>query len=480
MPLSSISPHAPLFQLFSNDSIDKIHKTVVNILSKVGVVFHHESALNIFKKAGATIDGEKVLIPEALLMESLQETPSSFTFYTRDGKPHMKMGGYEVHYGTTGTNPYWFNPWNNQRELSTRQSIRFFARLCDYLPSMEWSMPLGVPSDTPAQISDRYQFYEAVTNNTKTIYSSCYTAQGMEDVVEMAAIIAGGREALRKKPFFTTGINPGSPLVFDHQVTGKLLVMAKAGLPILFNPMPMAGATAPSTMAGVIVLALSEGFAGLVLAQLVRPGTPIVTGGVLSPMDMQTTINTYGAPEFSLMMGGISEVLRWYKIPSYGTAGCSNSKVVDSQAALEMMQSLLISTLAGSNLIHNLGLVDTGMTANLQAHVLGDEVAGIVRRIVGGIEVSEETLAFDVIKHVGPGKHFLGETHTLKHFREHHRSKLIDRQKWENWLEAGAKTMEDRLTEKVFWILENHQPKSLPADVIQALDNMLERAHKLL
>jgi trimethylamine--corrinoid protein Co-methyltransferase len=480
MVISTISPHAPVFQLFTTEGIEKIKKTVAKTLWEVGVDFHHEEALKIFKKAGAEVDGIRVQIPEALLKEALQETPSTFLFYSRGGKPHMKMGGYEVHYGTTGTNPYWLNPWTNQRELCTRQTIHYFARLCDYLPSMEWSMPLGVPSDVPAAIADRYQFYDAVTNNTKTLYSSCYTTQGMEDVVEMAAVIAGGKEALRQKPFFTTGINPGSPLVFDHEVIGKLLVMAKAGLPILFNPMPMAGATAPTTMPGVIVIALSEGFAGLVLAQLVRPGTPIVTGGVLSPMDMQTTINTYGAPEFSLMMAGISEVLRSYQVPSYGTAGCSNSKVVDSQAALEMMQSLLVSTLAGSNLIHNLGLVDTGMTVNLQAHVLGDEIAAIVRRIAGGIEVSEETLAYEVIKHVGPGGHFLGEPHTLEHFREHHHSKLIDRQKWENWFEAGAKTMKDRLTEKVFWILENHEPEPLPADILQELDSMLKRSHKLI
>lgn len=480
MTLSTISPHAPHFRVFTQDGLEKIQNTVTKTLSEVGVEFHHEGALEIFKKGGAKVSRERVRIPEELLKESLAKTPSSFTFFTRDGEPHMKMGGYEVHYGTTGTNPYWFNPFTNQRELSTRQTIRYFARLCDYLPSMEWSMPLGVPSDAPVQIADRYQFYEAVTNNTKTLYSSCYTSQGMEEVVEMAAVIAGGKEELRKKPFFTTGVNPGSPLQFDFQVTGKLLVMARAGLPILFNPMPMAGATAPQTMPGVIVIALTEGFAGLVLAQLIRPGTPIVTGGVLSPMDMSTTINTYGAPEFSLMMAGISEVLRHYKIPSYGTAGCSNAKVVDSQAALEMMHTLLVSTLAGSNLIHNLGLVDTGMTANLQAHVLGDEIAAIVRRIAGGIEVSEETLAYDVIARVGPGGHFLGEDHTLNHFRENHYSKLIDRRKWENWFEAGAKTMEERLNEKVFWILENHEPKPLPADVVQELDRILARAAKKL
>jgi trimethylamine--corrinoid protein Co-methyltransferase len=298
----------------------------------------------------------------------------------------------------------------------------------------------------------------------------------MAEVVEMAAVIAGGKEALRERPFFTTGINPGSPFCYGYEVIGKLLVMSEAGLPIIFNPMPMAGGTTPVTMASTIVVALVEGLAGLTLAQLKNPGVPVITGGVLTTMDMRTTVCTYGAPELTLLMAGITEMCRHYEVPSYGTAGCSNSKAVDPQAAMEATNSILGSALAGSNLIHDIGLVDTGMTVSLEAFVLSDEIISMVRRIAGGLLVDEETLAFDVMKKVGPGGHFLEEPHTLRHFREHHQSKLIDRQNYDGWVLSGAKTMNERMTEKVHWILENHHPDPLPEDVLQELDRMLERA----
>ena len=248
---------------------------------------------------------------------------------------------------------------------------------------------------------------------------------------------------------------------------------------MLFNPMPMAGGTAPVTMAGTIVQALVEGLAGVVLAQIVNPGCPVIPGGVLTTMDMRTTVTTYGAPELTLMMAGISEMYRYYKIPSYGTAGCTNSKVLDTQTAMEATYSLLGSTLAGSNMIHNVGLVDTGMTAMLEAYVLGDEIIKIVRRMTAGIEVTEETLAFDVMQEVGPGGHFLEHGHTLRHFREHHQSKLIDRQNYDGWVAAGSSTMQERLTERVQWILENHEPPPLPDDVVEELDRIVARAESL-
>jgi trimethylamine--corrinoid protein Co-methyltransferase len=298
----------------------------------------------------------------------------------------------------------------------------------------------------------------------------------LAEVIEMAAVIAGGRKALRERPFFTTGINPGSPFTYGYEVVGKLLVMAEAGLPIIFNPMPMAGGTTPATLASTIVVALVEGLAGSTLAQLKNPGVPVITGGVLTTMDMRTTVCTYGAPELTLLMAGITEMCRYYGVPSYGTAGCSNSKVVDPQAAIESTNSILGSALAGSNLIHDIGLIDTGMTVSLEAFVMGDEIISMVRRIVGGLVVDEETLAFDVMKKIGPGGHFLEELHTLHHFREHHQSKLIDRHNYDDWVLAGAKTMNERMTEKVHWILRNHHPEPLAEDVLGELDRMLERA----
>lgn len=476
MTITKRNLHAPYFRVLSDEGVQDIHKTVTRVLSEIGVEFPHEQAQNIFRKAGAKVDGKRVRIPSQLLMDTLKLAPNSFTFYNRDGTPAMNLEPFEVHFGTYGTAPYWYNPFTGRRELSTSETIAVTARVCDALPNVEWSMPMGVPSDVEAPVADRHQFFQAITNNTKTLYSSTYTAEGMADVVEMAATVAGGLENLRAKPFFTTGINPGSPLRYDHEVTGKLIVMAAAGLPMLFNPMPMAGGTTPTTMASTIAIALAEGLAGIVLAQLINPGVPVVTGGVLAVMDMQTSVITYGAPELSLMMAGITEMCRFYGVPSYGTAGCTNSKILDPQAAVEATNSLLTSAFAGSNMIHDLGLIDTGMTVSLEAFVLGDEIVKLVRRIMGGLEVSEETLAYDLIAEVGPGGHFLDKPHTLRHFRENHNSSLINRQNYESWLLSGARSMNDRMTDKVQDILSNHHPQSLSEDVIHEMNRVIERA----
>jgi len=475
MPLRTASPTAPMFEMLTQDGIEEIHQTTMKVLGEIGIDFFHKDALALLKKAGANVQGDRVRIPESLVRAALQEAPSTVTFYTRDGEPAMVLEGYEVHFGTYGTAPFFFDPHTGERRQSIRQSIADAAKVCDYLPHIEWSMPMGVPSDVPIPVADRHQFHQAIINQRKPLYSSAYTAAGMADVVEMAAVIAGGKEALRERPFFTTGIDPSSPLRYSEEVIGKLLVMADAGLPIIFNPMPMSGGLAPTTMASTIVVALAEDLAGLTLAQLKNPGVPVIMGGVLTTMDMRTTVCTYGAPELTLMMAGITQMCRFYDVPSYGTAGCSNSKVVDPQAAIEATNSILGSALAGSNLIHDNGVIDNGMTVSLEALVMCDEIIAMARRIAGGIAVNEETLAFDVMKKVGPGGHFLEEKHTLRHFREHHQSKLIDRQDYDSWIQAGAKTMNDRMREKVHWILDNYKPEPLPEDVLRELDRMLEQ-----
>jgi trimethylamine--corrinoid protein Co-methyltransferase len=467
---------APRFEVLTPDDVQRIHETVLKVLWEIGIEFYHDPALSLFREAGAVVNEHRVRIPEKLLMEALEKTPSSLTLYSRDGEPAMLLEGYEAHFGTYGTAPYSYDPYSGVRTPSTTQTIADAARVCDYLPHIEWSMPMGVPSDVANPVvADRHQFYHAVINHSKPLYSSAYTARGLADVVEMAALIAGGKDALRERPFFFTGIDPSSPFRYADEVAGKLLVMAEAGLPIALNPMPMAGGTTPVTMASTIVVALAEDLAGLTLAQLENPGTPVIMGGVLTTMDMRTTVVTYGAPELTLMMAAISQMCRFYKVPSYGTAGCSNSKVVDPQAAVEAANSILGSILAGSNLIHDIGVIDSGMTVSLDAFVLGNEIIAMARRIAAGLAVNDETLAYSLMERVGPGGHFLEEEHTLRHFRNHHQSQLIDRQNYDGWQLSGSKDMNARIREKVHWILDEHHPPPLPEDVLKELGNMLEQ-----
>ena len=475
MPFTTTSPHAPLFSMLTPEGIERIHHSVLKVLQEVGVDFPHEEALAIFKKAGATIVGSRVFMDEDLVMESISKAPSSVTFYTREGEPSMLVGDYESHFGTYGTAPYAYDPYTGERKLATRKTIAEAARICDALPNIEWSMPMGVPSEVPVSFADRHQFYQAVINQSKTLYSSTYTAQGLVDVIEMAAVIAGGMENLQKKPFFTTGINPSTPLRYANEVIAKLLVVARAGLPIVYNSDPMTGGTSPATLAGTIVMTVVEGLAGAILAQLVNPGVPVIPGGGPGTMDMLTTVVGLGTPELGMMVAGTAQMFRFYKIPSYGAAGATNSKIVDLQCAIEDTNSILLTALAGSNMVHCIGTIDACMTVGLDAFVLVDEIISTTRRIAAGMEVDDETLAFDLIKKIGPGGHFLEEKHTLKHFREHHKSKLIDRQNYDGWVMSGSKNMHELITEKMHWILENYQPKPLPDDIAKKLAWMMKK-----
>ncbi|MFW6116168.1 MAG: trimethylamine methyltransferase family protein [bacterium] len=469
------SPKLPVFEVLNPDEIERIHEAALEVLWQVGVDFLHEEALALFRQAGAALGGTRVQIPLGLIKDVLGTTPASVTLYTRDGRPAVVLEGREVHFGAYPTNLYYYDRDTGDRRPSTRETIAEGARLCDYLPSIEWSAPLGTASDVPVPVADRHQFHQAVINQRKPIYASAYSPRGLADIIEMAAVIAGGKSALAQRPFFIAGINPTSPLRYSNESAGKLLVMAQAGLPLVLNSVPMSGATAPSTMAATIVVALAEDLAGLALAQLKNPGVPVIVGGVLAPMDMRTSVIALGGPELTLMMAGLAQMCRHYTVPSYGTAGCSNSKTVDPQAAIEATNSILGALLAGSNLVHDVGLIDAGQTISLEALVMGNEIIRIARRIAEGISVSRETLACDLIKQVGPGGHFLGTDHTLRHFREYHRSELIDRRRYDDWVRSGSKSMNDRLGEEVDRILGLHHPQPLPPEVLRELRHMLRR-----
>lgn len=476
MPLRTQSCAAPLFQVLTQGQIEQVHETVFKVLWEIGVDYQHEQALAILKEAGATVQGSRARLPKELVSEAINQAPSSITFFTRQGQPAMVLEDHEVHFGTYGTAPYAYDPYTGDRGPATKRTIADAARVCDYLPNVEWAMPMGVPSDAPTLTADRHQFYQAVTNNQKPLYSSAYTPEGMQDAVEMAAIIAGGQTELRQRPFFTTGINPSTPLRYGQEVLGKLLVMARAGLPIIFNSCPMAGATAPATLASTLVVNVAEGLAGVALAQLVNPGVPVIPGGGPTTMDMSTTVCAQGAPELSMLVAASAQIYRFYGIPSYGTAGGSNSKVVDPQTAIEATNSILIAALAGANLVHCIGAIEDCMTVSLEAFVMGDEIIAMARRIAGGMAITEETLAFDLLRQIGPGGHFLDQQHTLHHFREHHYSKLINRQTYDAWKKSGSQSMNRRMTDKVHWILENHHPEPLPEAVLCELQHIIDRA----
>jgi trimethylamine--corrinoid protein Co-methyltransferase len=277
-------------------------------------------------------------------------------------------------------------------------------------------------------------------------------------------------------PFIASYSEPISPFVQNKMAVEKLLLTADYGIPTVHTPIPQAGASAPVTLAGELVSTNAENLATIVISQLRKPGFPIVIGGVIGTMDMLQAQLAYGAPEMQLMLAATMDIAHYYQIPTWGTAGCTDSKMVDNQAAIEAAQSVLYSALSGANLVHDTGYMGSGTLGALEMIVLVNEIVGYASFITKGIRVDEETLAVDLIDKVGPGGEYLTTTHTLKHFREQlYGPSLMDRQMRDKWESLGSKSLGARIKEKVRDILANHHPQPLPQEANETIENVLSQ-----
>jgi trimethylamine--corrinoid protein Co-methyltransferase len=284
-------------------------------------------------------------------------------------------------------------------------------------------------------------------------------------------LIAGSSERFQRAPTVVHYSEPISPLLYYDPAVEKILFSAEKGMPLINYPAPQGGSTAPATFAGEIVQGSAESLSGLVLAQLARPGAPFIYGAFPTVMDMRTTIFSYGAPEMSLMAAAMAQMAQFYRLPYFGTAGCSDAKLPDPQAAAEAAFSCLSSALSGANLVHDSGWLDHGSVASPAYMVLVNEVLHMVNQYMRGIAVNDESLAMDLIDRVGPGGHYLQEHHTLEHFRDVWYSRLFDRTINAQWLAQGAKQFEERLREQTLKVME-HQPAPLPVELLRELELM--------
>jgi trimethylamine--corrinoid protein Co-methyltransferase len=271
---------------------------------------------------------------------------------------------------------------------------------------------------------------------------------------------------------------PISPLTHAQESCEKLLFLADKGLPVVYTPGMMVGATAPVTIAGALVQANAEQLSGLLITQLVREGAPMIGAGGILFMDMSQGLISYAAPEFMLGNTAFAEMCHYYGIPIFAFSGCSDAKVFDQQATAEGAIWMILTALGGGNLIHDVGYIESGITTSYEQIVAMDEVAGLVKRFLGGIEINAETIALDVIDQVGPGGHYLEHAHTYEHFRENWVPNLFDRTSREQWEGEGQLTMGDRVTAKVQEIFETHQPQKLENSTAKELDKIVQKAEK--
>jgi Trimethylamine:corrinoid methyltransferase len=477
MGVGSSHGNGLFFRTLTEKQAEEIHLASCQILEETGMVIHHEEAVELLRQAGAFVeDGNRVYFPSSLVKKALQSAPSRVTLYNRNGEGPLHLEGDNVHFGTGSDTLNYLDPSSLQRRKWCKEDVANAIKVCDSLPNIDFVMSMGLLSDVAPRMINREQYAIMVQNTVKPQVVIAENGDTLRDIIEMAACAVGGKERLRQKPLFMIYNEPTSPLQHPQESVDKLLIAAVNGVPTNFACGGVAGASVPTTVAGALVQANAEALSGLIIHQLKAPGAPFVYGYGNSPMDMQTMQAVYGTPEAVLFQGGVVDMAHYYQLPSWGYAGCCNSKVCDEQAIVESTMFTLMGALQGCNLMHDIFYMEFGLTGSLELLVISNEVIQRTKRLLKGIDTDKESLGVEAIKRVGPGGNFLGDEHTAKHFRENWRPELSDFNSYDNWAMNGSKTMIDRAREKIKSILETHRPEPVTDEVKEKIETVLQEA----
>jgi len=461
----------PRLSVLSGDQIEQIHQATLEVLERTGVKLTHPRALELLDGAGARVEGDRVHIPSWLVEDAIRKAPSRVVLGNRSGERKVFLEGDKVWFGPSLDCIDYLDPETDVRRRFVSDDCRITSTIADALPNYTWVMTIGMADDVPPDIADRVIAKQVFTYTEKPLVFCCKDASSVRDIYEMALLITGGEDQFQQAPTCVHYSEPISPLLYYDPAVEKILFCADNGIPLINYPAPQAGSTAPATFAGEVVQGSAESLSGLVLTQLANPGTPFIYGAFATVMDMRTTVFSYAAPEMSLMVAALAQMAQHYQLPFFGTAGCSDAKFPDAQAAAEATFSCLASAMVGANLVHDSGWLDHGSVASPAYMVLVNEILHMVDRFVPGMPVNEETLALDVIDHVGPGGHYLEEEHTYSHFKDVWYSDLFDRTVLDEWRAQGERHFAERLREKTREVMD-HQPAPLPEEVLAEMGEM--------
>ncbi len=471
----------PNCRLLTEDQIKEIHRASLSLLENPGVRVHHDEAVKLLKDAGCQVkDDNLVRIPNWLVEEAIGSAPSRITIYNRKGQPAMHLEGRNFHFGLGTDLINTYDLYTDQTRRSVLNDVINAARVADSRPEIDFIASFALPSDVPTNTMYVECARALMQNSTKPIF---FTAAGKEDlafIIEMAAAVAGGEQSLREKPFLIHYSEPTPPLTHSYGAVRKLFLCAEKGIPICYTPADMLGASAPVTLAGSIVQANAEALSGIVLHQLKAKGAPIITGLLAVPLDMRTAAFSYGAPDLRLTNSAFADLYHYYGLPMWSTVG-SDAQVLDEQAAMEHAIGTLMASLDGANLIHDVAYLGQGLLGNPASIVMCDEIISYVKRMLRGFEMTDEMLAQDVIRQVGPAGNFLAVKHTLKHFKQElWQPKYMTRDNPDTWLKNGSKTYRERITEETIRILETYTPEALSTELSKKLDVIVKKAEEKL
>jgi trimethylamine--corrinoid protein Co-methyltransferase len=464
-------------EFLTPEDVLRIHEQSMCLLEEVGVEMPVEAAREVLRRRGARVEGTRIHLPRRLVEESIRLAPSRFTIHARNPQKDVVVGGGNPVFAPGYGAPFLMDHEKGQR-YATMEDYQNLVRIIDALPHLDLSGHLLVePHDVPAGSAHLHMLMAHLRYSDKPFIASSNGQKGAQATLDMAGIVFGDRDALRNKPVTIALINTLSPLGFASEMLEALMAFAEWGQPVVIASMAQAGATAPVTLAGMIAQINAEILSGVVLAQAINPGTPVVYGSTSTIMDMNTAAAAIGSPEYSILVACQAQMGRFYGLPSRSGGSLTDSQVPDAQAGLESMMSLLTTVNAGIDFVlHAAGILGSYLTFSYEKLVIDHEICGMVRRYRQGLDVNTETLAYDTIAGVGPGGNFLMDEHTLRHFRNaFYMPRLCNRDALPAWQEKGSTDMAQRAHQYWQRLLQTHQPAEPEAITIRALEAYVER-----
>jgi len=474
----SLSPLSPAL-------IAQILDEAFALLVDPGVRIHNQDGLSLLAESGAQVDFERQIarIPEKIVRQALYKTPSDFWLYDLTGQPVVHYGGDRVHFdpGSSGVTIL-ADEQGRQRPPTTADFVRF-VKLVETLPPLDAQSTAFVCRDVAEGIGDLYRLYLALNFMQKPIITGAFTVPGWWAMYEMLIAVAGGEAQLAARPLAVFDVCPSPPLLWSDLTCQNLIDCARRGVPAELISMPLAGMTCPVTLASAVVQHTAESLSGVTIAQLAKPGAPVVWGGAPAASDMRTGATPMGDVNTWLIDYTYVQIGKSLDLPTHTYMGSSDAKVLDIQAGLESMGGTLLAALAGINMISGAGMIDYLRCQSFEKLVIDAEMIGMAKRLVRGVEAHEDPIAVDKMRLSAHRADFLGKPHTLKWFQKelYIPSETIDRSSLEAWQKKGSadrqspETAYQRASQRVEKLLASYQPNGLPQDVRAELRRITER-----
>lgn len=470
----------PKIELLDQDTVERVLDEAMDLLVDPGVRVHNDEALELLHAAGARIDGEARVanIPQQAVSSALETAPEAFDLFDLDGTPVVSYAGDQVHFDPgSAAISILDHATQEQRAPLTDDFVRF-VKLVETLSVLDAQSTAMVCADVPQEIGDLYRLYLALLYMRKPIVTGAFRKDTWWVMRELLLTVAGGEDALAARPIAVFDVCPSPPLLWSDLTCQNLIDCARARIPAELVSMPLAGATAPVTLAGAVVQHAAECLSGIVIHQLAGEGAPIVWGGSPAAFDMRQGTTPMGSVDTWLIDCAYAQVGKRLDLPTHAYLGMSDAKIVDSQSGLESAGGTLLGALAGVNMISGAGMMDFESCQSLEKLVIDAEIIGMTKRLLRGLEIREEPIARDLIRRMGHKAEYLAEAHTLNWFAQefHLPSNVIDRASLESWTRTGRLSALDRAAVVVHEKLEGYQPTELDLGIRRELREITARA----